>query len=238
MSFTYSQYQTDLANLLAVPSSDPNYVTVLPNIIDDAEQRIYRELDLANTLVTDSSGTFSTSSRDFSLPSASGTFVVVERINVITPVGAASPNAGTRNPLAPSSKEMLDYLWPSSTGSAVPTYFAMRTQTSLIVGPFPDQAYMVEVSGTIRPAPLSASSVTTLLTQYFPDLFMAASMVFGAGYLQNFGAAVDNPQMAGSWESHYQKLLPSAQVEEARKKFRSQGWSSRQPPALATPPLS
>ena len=238
MAYTYSQYQTDLANLMAVPSSDPPYVTVLPNIIDDAEQRIYRELDLANTLVTDSSGALAVNSRSFSLPSANGTFVVVERVNVITPLGAASPDAGTRNPLAPSSKEMLDYLWPSSTGSTVPTYFAMRTQTTLIVGPFPDQAYMVEVSGTIRPTPLSASNVTTLLSQYFPDLFMAASMVFGAGYLQNFGAAVDNPQMAGSWESHYQKLLPSAQVEEARKKFRSQGWSSRQPPALATPPQS
>jgi hypothetical protein len=236
MSYTYSQYQTDLANLLVLPSSDPNYVTVLPNIIDDAEQRIYRELDLLNTIVIDSSAAFSTGTRSFTLPSTNGTFVVTQHIYAITPSGTTNPDLGTRNVVNPAARDVLDFLFPSSTASGVPQYFAMSTQGRIIVGPWPDQAYQVEVHGTIRPAPLSASNVTTLLTQYFPDLFMAASMVFAAGYLQNFGAAADNPQMAGSWETHYKNLMASAQVEEARKKFSAQGWSPRQPSQLATPP--
>ena len=44
MTLTYSSYVTDLANLLVVPPTDANYLTVLSNIIDDTEQRIYREL--------------------------------------------------------------------------------------------------------------------------------------------------------------------------------------------------
>ena len=136
----------------------------------------------------------------------------------------------------PASRDFLDYTYPSAIGSTIPQYFSMTTQTSLIVGPWPDQSYQMEVVGTIRPQPLSTTNVTTLLSIYFPDLFVAASMVFGTGYQQNFGAAtVDNPQMAVNWESHYQSLLKSAQTEEAMKKFTGEGWSSKQPAPTATP---
>lgn len=45
MSYNYTQYVQDLANLLVVPSTDPNFLVVLPNIIDDAEQKIKERLD-------------------------------------------------------------------------------------------------------------------------------------------------------------------------------------------------
>jgi hypothetical protein len=233
---TYSQYVTDLANILVVPDTDPYYLTALPNIIDDSEQRIYRDLDLLNTIVRDSSAALSTGTRNFTIPTATNTFIVTENLNVITPAGTTNPELGTRNPLTPVAREVLDSLYPSLAGSSVPSYFAMVTQGQIVVGPWPDQAYQVEVVGTYRPAPLSASNVTTLLSVYLPDLFMAASLVFGAGYQKNFGAASDDPRSAVTWESHYQSLLQSAQTEEARKRFTSQGWSSKQPAPMATPP--
>ncbi|MGB8632682.1 MAG: hypothetical protein WCD69_25450 [Xanthobacteraceae bacterium] len=236
MSYNYTTYVADLANLLVIPSTDADYQTVLPNIIDDAEQRIYRDIDLLNTITRDYSAAFTTGTRTFNLPATNGTFYVVDSIYAITPFGTAVPDNGTRNELFPVSRPFLTATYPSSNGSTVPAYFAMTTQTSLIVGPWPDQAYQVEVVGTIRPAPLGSTNVTTLLTAYLPDLFIAASMVFGAAYLQNFGQSVDNPQMGVNWESHYQTLLKSAQTEESRKKFTGEGWSSKQPAPLATPP--
>ena len=236
MALTYSQYVTSLANLIVVPEADANFQVDLPNIIDDAELRIYRDLDLLNTVVRDASSTLTTGTRTFSLPSASGTFVVTEQINVITPSSATTADGGTRNSLVPASKEVLDMLWPSSTGSTVPQYFAPVTQETFIVGPWPDAAYPVEVVGTIRPLTLSSTNVTTLLSAYFPDLFVAASMVRASGFLQNYGQAVDDPKQAVTWEVHYQSLLANANVEEARKKFTSYGWSSKEPSPLATPP--
>ena len=53
----------------------------------------------------------------------------------------------------------------------------MVTQNQIVVGPWPDQDYQVEMTGTIRPAALSAANQTTLLTTYFPDLWFAATMV-------------------------------------------------------------
>lgn len=222
--------------MLVVPVNDAGYVTALPNIIDDAEQRIYRDLDLLQTIVRDASAALTAGNRNFNLPTAQGMFVVMEDINVITPSGTSNPELGSRNALLPASKEMLDFLYPSSAGAAVPVYFAMITQTSIIVGPWPDQAYQVEAVGTQRPLPLSASNTTTFLSVNLPDLFFAASLVFGAGYQKNFGEMGDQPQQATAWEAHYQLLLKSAVVEEARKKFTTEGWSSKEPSPIATPP--
>ncbi len=217
MALTYSSYVTSIANLMPSPGTalDSGFATVLPNAIDDAEQRLYRELDLVNTSVRDNSAALTAGVRDFTLPSSLGTFIVTDEINIITPAGTTNPENGTRNALIPSSEEVLNMLWPSVTGSAVPQYFAIVNQDLIIVGPWPNAAYQVEVVGTQRPAPLSASNTTTILSVYFPDLFVAASMVFISGYMKAFGAAVDDPKMAGTWESHYQALLQSAQTEEA-----------------------
>lgn len=232
----YSTFVANLANFLVLSSTDVNYQNALSNIVDDTEQRIYRELDLLNTVVRDSSAALTAGARLFTLPSTLGTFVVTEELNVITPAGTTNPDSGERSALVPASKEMLDFLYPSSIGSAAPLFWAPITDGTVIVGPWPNAAYQVEVVGTIRPTPLSTSNVTTLLTQYFPDLFFAGSLVVANGYLKNFGAMADDPKAAITWQSHYDQLMQSAQTEEARKKLQSQGWSSKQPAPLASPP--
>jgi len=181
-------------------------------------------------------GLLTSGSRKFTLPTTSGIFVVVEEFNVITPAGITNPELGERVALLPASKEYLDVVYPSVTGEGVPGYFAPISQQDWILGPWPDSAYTVEVVGTIRPAPLSATNQTTFLSQYLPDVFLAAALVFAAGYQQNFSAMGDNPQQAVTWESHVKPLIDSAKVEEIRKKFGAQGWSSKSPDPIATPP--
>lgn len=232
MSYTYSEYVVNLAGTLVVPATDLDYLTELPRIIDDAEQRIYRDLDLLSTIVRDASGTLTANSRLFTFPQH---IVVSESINVFTPSGTTT----NRFPLTPTTREFLDQFFLNDAAPStpsVPYYYAMQTDQTIVVGPPPDAAYTLEVVGTIRPTPLSATNTTTYLTQYLPDLFFAASLVFGAGYLQNYGAMSDNPQSATSWESHYNALLASANIEENRKKYASQAWSPKQPAPLATPP--
>jgi hypothetical protein len=234
--YTYSTFTTALATFLVVPVAQAEFVTALPMIIDGAEQWCYRDLDLLSTIEKDSSAALTAGSRNFSLPSSIGKFVTVEEINVISPAGQTDPDLGTRKPLLPATKEMLDTLYPSVTGSSVPQYFGMVKQDTIIVGPWPDAAYQVEVVGTVRPAALSASNTSTFLSQYLPDLFFAAAMVWGAGYIKDFGAAADDPKLAVTWKGIYDTSLKSAEIEEARKKFTSQGWSSKEPAPLATPP--
>lgn len=231
MALTYATYVTTIANLLAVPETDTNYVQILPSIIDYAEQRIYRELDLLSATVRDTSGTLTPNSRNFTLPSGSGRFVVLDAIN-LTSSGARIAQ------LQPVSLEFLDAAWPSETatgGSAVPEYFAMITDQTIAVGPAPGSALGVEVVGEIRPAPLSASNTTTYLTNYLPDLFISASMVFSSGWQKNFGGQSDDKSMAQSWENQYQLLKASADLEEHRKQWASVSWTSKQPSPIAIP---
>lgn len=232
---TYNSFFTDLANLLVVPTDDPAYAQAVPNIITDAEQRIYREMDLLDTIVR-ATGPLVANNRNLTLPTSAGTFIVVEEMNVITPAGVTDPELGTRNQLLPVSKEYLDAVYPSVSGAGVPVFMAPITSQGWVLGPWPAAAYTVEVVGTIRPAPLSVSNPTTLLTQLLPDVFMAAALVFSAGYQLNFSAGADNPAAGMSWETHVKTLLDSAKVEEFRKKFGSQSWSSKSPDPIATPP--
>lgn len=234
---TYTTFVTSIANLMPVDSTtNADFLTVLPNIINDAEQRLYRELDLLNTSVRDSSAALIAGNRNFTSPTTQGIFLVTDEVNVITPAGVTNPDLGTRNQLVPASDEVLNALYPSVSGSTIPQYFAMVDQGVMIVGPWPDANYQVEVVGTQRPEPLSSSNTTTLLSVYFPDLMIAASMVFASAYMKNFGAAADDPKMASTWESHLQELLKSAVVEEGRKEFEGAGWSDKSPTPLATPP--
>lgn len=225
MSYTYSTYKTQLANLMAVSETDPSFVTWLPGCIDYAEQRIYRELDLVYTTQRVAQTNLTPNSRAYTLPNPSTEqrFFVVQSINVITPAGATA-TTGTRNILVPVSIKLIDFLYPTDaapTSPSVPVVYAMVTDQSIRVGPSPDAAYLVEITGTYRPNPLSVTNTTTFLSSYLPDLFMAASMVYGSGFMRNFGSQGDDPKMSTSWEGQYQILLSSANNEETRRRFNT-----------------
>lgn len=238
MAYDYDSYTTALATMLAVPETDPNFVEMEPSAITYAEQRIYRELDLLSTVFRDSTATATQNSRDFTLPiSATGPFVTTQGINFYTPVNTTT----TRNPLVAATRDFIDLAWPSNAAASqttIPQYYAMIDDQNIIFGPPPGDAFGVEVIGTIRPTPLSADNTTTFLTLYLPDLFFAASMIFMSAYQRNFGSQSDNPQMAQSWETQYQTLKSSADVENYRRKYQSQVWTSMQPAPIATPPRS
>lgn len=230
---TYATYKTTLATLSVVPETDPNWLAILPSAIDYAELRIYRDLDLLSTVSTNTS--YNTAANSSKITLASGTFVTLQNVNVITPSGTGSPDAGTRVPLLPVTKEYIQYAWPSSNNAGVPQYFAMIDERSFSLGPWPNATYTLEIIGTIRPPSLSAVNTTTFISEYLPDLFLMASMIFISGYQRNFGRQSDDPAMSQSYESQYNALLKGAMVEEYRKKYASSGWTSMSPSPVATP---
>lgn len=232
MSMDYQSYINDIANIALVNPIDATFQAIIPRMISYAELRIYRELNLLETNTRNSSNTCTANSRTFTVPSE---FIVVEGMNVITPASAATADEGVRNPLTLTTREWMDNVWPGSTGVGVPTHVAQINQSTYIVGPPPDKAYRVEVIGTIRPEPLSPTNTTTFLTEYLPDLFIAASMVFVAGYQRDFGQMGDDPKYATTWEGQYNIAFKSAGVEELRKKWAADAWTPKQPNPIAEP---
>lgn len=227
MSLTYTTYVAQIANIMTVTSTTEQFQTMLPGMIDYAEQRIYRELDLLQTVVRNSDNGTTSGVREFTLPITSqGKFITVQGINLFSPAGTTALT-GSRSALQPVSRDFLEATYGSgNAGSGQPVYFAMIDQWTIILGPWPNGSYRLEVVGTIRPTPLSATNTTTFLTEYLPDLFVAASMIYASGYQRDFGSQADNPQQSQSWESQYERLFASANGEEMRKKFSGPGWTS------------
>lgn len=231
---TYSEYVNEIATLAVISPSDPNFVEILPQMITYAENRIYRDLDLLSTVT--SNATYATTGGSQKLIFNLADFITVQEVNVIVPAGETNPESGTRNALLPVTKEYLHYVYPDIINAGVPQNFAMLSQNILLLGPWPDANYTLEIIGTYRPNSLSASNTTTFISLYLPDLFIMASMIYVSGFQRNFiSSAANDPGMPVNYETQYQTLLRGAAVEEYRKKFQSSGWTSMSPSPVATP---
>jgi len=236
VSLTYLSYVDQISTLAVVPSTDPYFQIILPEMIEYAELRIQRDLDFLATQVANNTYTISQLSNTFNIPFDD--FVTVQTIQFIDLSG------DTVN-LIPTSKEYIQNIYGFNTFGP-PKYFAMYGQTtgqtlggySILVGPTPDSTYSLVVTGTQRFPSLSADNSSTYISLYFPDMFIMASMIYITAYQRNFGKVNDDPQMAVTYESQYQTLLKSALTEEYRKKFEGPAWTSRSPSPIATPPRS
>jgi hypothetical protein len=249
MSLTYASFISQFYNLVAAISTangstgtDPNWSIELPGVIDYAEQRCYRDLDLLATRYTDATTAASSGVGTFSLSSATTNFLVLEGVNYFVSsagVGSSSITStnGTRTQLIPTTRQFIDAVY-GSTCLGPPQYYAMVNSSTILLGPIPDQKYLIEIVGTGRPTPLSSANSTTYLSNSLPDLFMAAAMVKASGFMRDFGSQSDNPQMGAAWEAQYKLLLNSALTEEFRKKGQGAAWTSQLTAPSATPPRS
>jgi hypothetical protein len=260
MSYTYTSFQKALASEMVVPNNnvnEPNFVLILPTIIDYAEQRCYRELDLLHAetiqwfhmVAYQRAQSYVVSGAVSAMPSPAQQILIPERVIIQpananpSPVSGVPPTTGGEPALAVT----VDYLdavysglFPNPGPFGRPVNFAPVTDQILAFGPAPDQAYYFVIHGKCRPVPLYSAAPadgtqTTFLTQVLPDLFLAAAMIAASGYRHNFGAQADDPKMAVSWEGQFNELLSSAKTEEIRKRFL--GWggiaSYSQPPSAA-----
>lgn len=242
MSITYASFVSEIATITVISSTilvtgDNNFQGIIGQVIDQAEGMLWRDLDLPVARVTDTSVTCSSGVRTIALSTTQGTLLALETLNLFSSAGTTSSNA-TRIPIPFASKAVIDAIYPSALSSncGLPEYAARVTDTEIMLGPTPDQAYGTEVIATIRPAPLSASNSSTWLTQNLPELMIAAGMVAMSGYMRNYGAQADDPKMAQSWKAIYDDLLKTAMTDSLRMKFQSQQWTSEVPSPIATPP--
>lgn len=204
----------------ATPTGVPAFDNSIPASIDYTENRIQRDLNLLATEVT-SQGVMAANSRLVALPIANGVYIVCSQIRPIV--------AGAKQqPLEPTTRDYLDFAWPSDASpgaNILPVQWCPNNQASIFVGPAPDQNYGFEVLGTIRVVELSATNTSNILTTQFPDMYVAASLVWWFQYQQN-------ADMVQTWEATYQGLLKGATVEETRKQFAGMFPSPSTPAAL------
>ena len=224
---------------LAAP--DVNFNALIPQMLNYAELRIQRDLDLLNLLTSNSTYSLIAGSNVLSL--SVNDFVTIQNISIKT--------GTTALPMLPVAKEFLQNVYNDTSYTGVPTYFAMyggdastggNTSINVIVGPYPNQSYGVLINGTIRQQSLNAfanagqaTSATTFMSTFLPDMLIQASMIYVSQFQRNFGPASNDPQMGPTYEAVYQSLLKGAVGEEFRKRFEASAWTSLPSSPVATP---
>ena len=134
MSYTYQTWLSALATMIVVDPNDVDFLSAVPSCIDYAENRIYAELDLLNTVTRDMAQLM-IGNRNFTLPKNIGQFVVTNGFNLIVPSSVTDPEAGTRIRLVPISRDYLDMVGGGPGFAGAPENFPMITDQSIIVGP-------------------------------------------------------------------------------------------------------
>jgi len=252
-----------LQTMLEVPlnDEDANFTRIIPAMFAYADGRIYRELDFLQTTNTDKI-VAPKGERRLVLPSR---LMSVRSLSMFTPGGVVPPpdpvgpphtlDVGKRVDLERVTPEALNMFWPTTTKLGVPRQYALigqRTQytppppppppigtyfdIAAILAPTPNTFYVIEWMGFLRPELLSAKNPETFISVIYPELFLACCMVFGCGYQRDWGAQSDDPQKAVSWESQYQTLKASAQLEAAKLRGEGPSFTALSPAQLAQQP--
>lgn len=201
---------TDMANLL-------------PRAIEYATNRICRDMILLAQRQSQSIN-FTTGSRSLDLSSLNPTCLVVEGVAAITPVNTA-PAAGTRWQYDPVSLDTVDFVWPTEATTGAPNTsdsrgWSLKDDHTVVVYPTPDNSYTCEITGLFALAYINASSPTSnYITNTYPELFLAAGMIFWAGFQRDYGSQSEDSRLAQSWENQYGLLLSKAQDEEKRRRL-------------------
>jgi hypothetical protein len=247
---TYDSYIKNLAVLAVINTEtvggstravDPNFNQIVPQMINYAELRIQRDLDLMPLQTTNDSYLLTLGNNILQV--SVNDFVTVQNILVV--------NGTVKKRMLPVSKEFIQEVYPDSDAKGIPKFFAPyggdaatsgNQWMNFLVGPNPDQNYSVSIVGSTRMSSLAwfanspqSAIGTTFISTFLPDLLLMASMVYISGYQRNFSAASDDPNMAVNYEKQYQTLLKGAMGEELRKRFRASAWSSEAPSPAATP---
>lgn len=246
---TYNDYVTQIGTMAVVKTQtttgvvegvDTAFNDILPQMLNYAELRIQRDLDLL-PLQTNVSYTLTIGAYQLAIPTVD--FVTVQTVAVSV--------GGATTPLLPVTNEYIQNVYQSGAALGVPVCFAMVggddatagvTSNIILLGPAPDQSYAANIYGTIRAPslykfanPVDAGTEATFISTWLPDLLIMASMIYISAYQRNFGRMSDDPAMALSYEQQYQALLKGAVGEEFLKQFEGAAWGSNPTSPIATP---
>lgn len=222
-----------------VTPTDTAAQAIIPSMLNYAELRIQRDLDLLPSQIVVNTYSLSIGANMLSISS-----------NDLQTIQTVSITSGTSQiPLLPTTKEFIQNAYNDYSYQAAPTYFAVyggdtgtggQLYQNIIVAPYPDQAYPVTIIGTqwlqsLYSTANTTGTGTTYISTNFPDLLIYASLIYVTLYQRNFGAVSNDPQMGQTYETQYDILLKSAIEVENRKKFRDAAWSSQSQSPVATP---
>ena len=172
MSYTYAQLKTAIQDY--TENTETSFVTNLPTFIKNAEQRIFKLVDL-EVFRKNATSTLSQNDPYLSVPTdylASFSFSVT--------------SSNIKTFLLQKDVNYLQEYTPNPATTGLPKYYAFFDIDNFIVAPTPDSNYAVELHYYYRPASLTAGadSGNTWLSENAPNAMLYGSLVEAYTYMK------------------------------------------------------
>ena len=206
MAYTLAELQTDIRGYTEV---DSNVFTdaVLSRIIQNAENKIYREVD------SDQDRHYATSSlivgnRYVTIPSDLRLIRYVQ----------LKDSAGNQYYLEQRDTTFMAeyYSDPGSSSVNIPKYYANWDENFWVVAPTPDKTYEITLGYNKEPVSIVTDTAGTYLSNKYADLLLYACLVNAYGYLK--GPA----DMLQYYSQAYEKALLSYAIEQQGRRRRDE----------------
>jgi|TARA_E500000318_G_scaffold6590_1_gene6272 hypothetical protein len=182
--------------------------TILNDIIEHAESRIFRNVDLdifkkyktANLTIGDPF---------VAMPGATPQlFAFVRYIQIFD-------TDNVRITLEKKDTSFINEFVPNRTTTGTPKYYANWDNDTLLLAPSPDATYTVELAYNAQTTGLSSSNTTTWVSNNAPEMLLYACLVEAFKFLKN-------PQMVQMYEQYYKEALTPFAGEQMGRRRRDE----------------
>tara|TARA_R100000995_G_C3456788_1_gene111009 strand:- start:40 stop:681 length:642 start_codon:yes stop_codon:yes gene_type:complete len=141
---TYSELKSLIQNYLQ--NTETTFVSDLPNLIKQAEERILKTVNLP-VFKKNVSGTLTTGNQYLSTPS-----------DFLDNFSLSYTNTNAQTFLLYKDVNFIREAYPNATTTGTPKHYALFDDTTFIVGPTPSSDFIVELHYFYRPASITAGT--------------------------------------------------------------------------------
>ena len=206
---TYAELVQKIRDYTEV-SSNVLTSTIIDGFIEDAEFRIFRDVD------SDNNRRYATSSlvagqRYIDIPDNA---LVIRSAQITDIDPATSPTTDRGLMEYRDTNFMAEYNPTDSQGT--PKYWSYWDQNTIVFAPVPDQAYTIQLNYILKDAGLSSTNTTTYLSTYFPNGLLYASLVEAFSFLKG---PTDLLQL---YEGKYKQAVEGFTIEQMGRRRRDE----------------
>jgi hypothetical protein len=189
MSWTFTTLKTAIQDY--TQNTESTFVTNLPTVIKQAEDRIVKSVELPN-FRKNVTGTFTNGNQYLATPS-----------DYLYPFSlAVLDSSNNYSYLISTDVSFIREAYPSASSTGTPKHYAQFDDTTFIVGPSPSSALNVELHYYYIPQSITASSDgTSWLGTNAPELLLYASLIEAYTFMKG------EPDIMANYEKRFQEAL-------------------------------
>ena len=183
--------------------------TILDGIIENAEFRIFRDIDSDNNRRY-ATANLITSDRFISRPAG---LLIVRSAQIVDSDGSSEPD--NREFLQYRDTSFMSEFNPTG-GTGVPKYYSLWDEQNIVVAPTPDATYEIQLNYILKDPGLSSTNTTTYISQNFPNGLLYACLVEAYGFLKG-------PQdLLQLYEQKYKQVIEGFSIEQMGRRRRDE----------------